>query len=1126
MPANIDIIINGKDMTGAAVNSAKGGLASLGSSMDAVGGKMSAMTVAVGTVVGNLATAGIAKLGEFASSIVTTGVNFDNMKQQANIAFTTMLGSGEKAKSFLDGLQAFAAKTPFEFPDLLMASQRMLAMGFQSDKVLPTLTAIGDAVAGLGGSSAMVDRVTTALGQMQAKGKATGEEMMQLTEAGIPAWEFLAKKIGVSIPEAMKMVTAGAVSADVAIGALTEGMNAKFGGMMEKQSATFGGLASTIKDTFAQVSGQVMQPFFELMTRGLQMIVTWTSSPAFTDGVAGLTRWFQTVSNAATAFFDNLMAGESVVSAMTHAFATLLPPWVISAWTQIKAAVNEVFDVFAGRISAMDLFQRAWESTWAAVNRAIDAALSYINTNLPLWQATLLGWATAAWQWIQDAVPVVRAKLVDWGTATLGWVTTNLPKWKESLLAWAKAAWQWIVDSLPLALDKLKAWGGALLGWLAKAWPTLAKTLLQWGTALYAWIGDVIPKAIDSLSAFVRGLRDKGEGEGTSQLTQMTGEWAGKLWRWIREDVIPQVGPAFMDFIRATLTYGKKMLTSLGTLAKELGLTLWDWIVTITPIAVKKLSEWGIALWGWIKTNAPAWKDKLLEWAGIAWQWIRDVAIPQVKIKLGEWWILMLDWIKTNAPHWKDKLLEWGAAAWEWIRDVAIPQAKIKLEEWGTRLLDWLKTNWPIWRDNMVIAGKEFIDGLRDGAEIAWIRLTDWFFSDTAFGGFVGDILSMLGVQLGPAYGVLYENGKKITYSLNEGSRYNLNSLTQTGSDMGSAISDGLEKNMDMHSPSRVMWGYGEDIVAGLGGGIRGSIGGLRSEMQYVADTIKAAMDRANSDMLASVEYFTNQAIIKAQTAHTKIANAAVDASAILKQMGIDPSKAVGLGPNGELIMPGINKLPTQTNPTSTTPPPSTNSATNNIGTAIGGNLTTVGTSQGLLGGINLSTGDIGGLKESAANAAAKVKDFIAGLADYIGETVDSRNVSRALWGLDDNLTGQPEIMAAEERIRQEMADLLGVNTLYGRLSDSLGAVMDKISSGTDINKVADLLQSAVNFRGLANYYSTSDYANVLPTDTRLTGGKQTTNTFNITLAGSSNATADVMGMVQLLSSLTGTASP
>ena len=41
------------------------------------------------------------------------GIDFNAKLQQAEIGFTTMLGSGEKAKAFLTDLQSFAAKTPF-----------------------------------------------------------------------------------------------------------------------------------------------------------------------------------------------------------------------------------------------------------------------------------------------------------------------------------------------------------------------------------------------------------------------------------------------------------------------------------------------------------------------------------------------------------------------------------------------------------------------------------------------------------------------------------------------------------------------------------------------------------------------------------------------------------------------------------------------------------------------------------------------------------------------------------------------------------------------------------------------------------------------------------------------------
>jgi phage tail tape-measure protein len=178
MTTALDILINARNNASPALKTARGHVTDLGSAAKSTSGNLTTMGVALGTMLGNLASAGLSKLSDMVSNIVSTGVQFNNMGQQAQIAFSTMLGSGQEAEAFLNRLKDFAAKTPFEFPDLLTASQRMLAMGFQSDKVLPTLTAIGDAVAGLGGSSAMVDRVTTALGQMRAKGKASGEEMM------------------------------------------------------------------------------------------------------------------------------------------------------------------------------------------------------------------------------------------------------------------------------------------------------------------------------------------------------------------------------------------------------------------------------------------------------------------------------------------------------------------------------------------------------------------------------------------------------------------------------------------------------------------------------------------------------------------------------------------------------------------------------------------------------------------------------------------------------------------------------------------------------------------------------------------------------------------------------------
>jgi tape measure domain-containing protein len=309
--------------------------------------------------------------------------------EQTKIAFTTMLGSAEKAGTFLKEMQDFAAATPFELPGLIEGARRMMAMGFTAQQVKPMLTAVGDAVAGLGLGQEGIQRVTLALGQMQAKGKVSGEEMRQLAEAGIPAWQFLAEKIGKDIPAAMKLSEKGAIDAQTAIAAITEGMAKKFGGMMEQQSKTFLGQMSTLKDEFgfvlrdfgtalmpvAQAGMEAMQKLLPVVrsvgqafaemnptvrTTGVIMVGIVTSLgpillgfAAFVKTVAGVSAAFATA-KAAMFAFGNLVPVLTVrIAAMNAAAAvtsTLLGKIAVvgaAAWIgwEIGKLIDQTFDL-------------------------------------------------------------------------------------------------------------------------------------------------------------------------------------------------------------------------------------------------------------------------------------------------------------------------------------------------------------------------------------------------------------------------------------------------------------------------------------------------------------------------------------------------------------------------------------------------------------------------------------------------------------------------------------------------------------------------------------------------------------------------------------------------------------
>ena len=198
---------------------------------------------AVGAIVG---------VGVALGALGLASVKAAGQMEQTRIAFTTLLKDGEKAKSFLSELEKFAASTPFELPGVLDASKRLLAFGFSAEQVIPILTAVGDSAAALGIGEEGIQRLTLAIGQMQAKGKVSAEEMLQLAEDGVPAWEMLANKIGTDIPTAMDKASKGQISAAEGIQAVISGMNSKFGGMMEQQAQTVNGIMSNIQDSVTQ----------------------------------------------------------------------------------------------------------------------------------------------------------------------------------------------------------------------------------------------------------------------------------------------------------------------------------------------------------------------------------------------------------------------------------------------------------------------------------------------------------------------------------------------------------------------------------------------------------------------------------------------------------------------------------------------------------------------------------------------------------------------------------------------------------------------------------------------------------------------------------------------------------
>lgn len=257
--------------------------------------------------------------------------------EQTRKAFTTLLKDATLAKDFLAELETFAANTPFELPGLLQASKKMLAFGFTANQVIPILTAVGDSAAALGMGQEGIDRLTIAIGQMQAKGKVSAEEMLQLAEAGIPAWQMLADAMGTSIPQAMKMAEKGTIDSATGIQAIISGMNSKFGGMMQEQSSTINGMLSNMKDSF----GQTMVVVGDEITEGLDL------KPALKEAQDDLSDFAAKVkSNGIAEAIRDTVPPEA--GATIAAFAAVLTATAIPAMVKLGLSAAGTAAAFAG----------------------------------------------------------------------------------------------------------------------------------------------------------------------------------------------------------------------------------------------------------------------------------------------------------------------------------------------------------------------------------------------------------------------------------------------------------------------------------------------------------------------------------------------------------------------------------------------------------------------------------------------------------------------------------------------------------------------------------------------------------------------------------------------------------
>jgi tape measure domain-containing protein len=188
-----------------------------------------------------------------------------------------LTGSVEKATKIIAELTQLGAVTPFTSTELIDAAKRLQAFGVEGDKVVETTRRLADVS---GATGAELQGLVTAYGQVQAKGRLQGEELLQFQERGIGLQDELRKMYGMTGQEFQKALSKGRIGAEaveVAIVRLTE-KGGKYANGAIAQSGTLSGKFSTLTDgveAIAKKIGNVLKPaLLEILNLGIAVVDT------------------------------------------------------------------------------------------------------------------------------------------------------------------------------------------------------------------------------------------------------------------------------------------------------------------------------------------------------------------------------------------------------------------------------------------------------------------------------------------------------------------------------------------------------------------------------------------------------------------------------------------------------------------------------------------------------------------------------------------------------------------------------------------------------------------------------------------------------------------------------------
>lgn len=311
-------------------------------------------------------------IGALVKSVFSLGIE----AEQTRTSFAVMLGGVENANQMLGDLAKFANVTPFDNAGVEKAAQTLLQFGVEGEKIIPTLQMLGDAS---GGNAEKLQSMTLAFAQIQSAGRLTGQDLLQLINAGFNPLKVMSEKTGRSMAELKKEMESGKIGFDKVEQAFKDATSegGLFFGMMDKQSKTVGGRISTLQGTVQELGksiGESLNPALGGLVDFLQSGVGFIN-----EHKQGLTVLAGAVAGGAIAyglFAAAMSAGSIATGIMTAATAALNFVMAMNPIGIVVVAIGALIAAAVVAWNTFDSFRATLKGVWAAIKSFFDNAVN------------------------------------------------------------------------------------------------------------------------------------------------------------------------------------------------------------------------------------------------------------------------------------------------------------------------------------------------------------------------------------------------------------------------------------------------------------------------------------------------------------------------------------------------------------------------------------------------------------------------------------------------------------------------------------------------------------------------------------------------------------------------------